>query len=135
MSIFASIDPASLNADPKPYLTNLGARYANHADAVSHEPRHVGGGWKPRPEFTPATTHPHNPILVAFREYASLDNFPLAGALAMWQVSLESLDTFGGLVAWDDPDHPRHALTTATPEQADHAGRVLTRLAHFTKEN
>lgn len=66
--------------------------------------------------------HPANPVLVAFREYGE------AGA-ALW---LETLNGYSS--TYDYVDVVDDAIDAATPEQIDHARRVLTRLANFTKE-
>lgn len=85
----------------------------------------AGVGW--------GRVHAPNPILVRIR----LDDERARGRgstiglrerVDMWLSSIAALDTFGGYRAWDSPDHPRHALTTATTDEVDHARRVLGRL-------
>lgn len=70
-----------------------------------------------------------NPILVALR--TSLHNH-LAG-VEEWLDAYDRFDTYGGTIDWDFPGHEFHALTIATPDQIDHARKVLVRLANLTK--
>ncbi len=77
-------------------------------------------------------TNEVNPILVAFREYEA--RHPLDTHRLYWLSALHSLEAFGGHHAWDHPGDEFHALTLATDAQADHARRVLTRLARLSEE-
>jgi hypothetical protein len=68
-------------------------------------------------------SHPFNPVLAALR------TFPRGRfTIAVWRGALDNFDAFGGFMDWEQSSHPYHVLTLATPEQVDHARRVLARL-------
>lgn len=79
--------------------------------------------WKPRPEFDRPQHNPTNPILEAFRDHVATQwvYLPEVSTYA------EDVETFDGLR--DD------SFIGTTPDQIDHARRVLARLASLTKEN
>lgn len=117
MTTFGSRDPATMNTDPAPYVYENGDRisvsqYVNDYD--------------PRDEFTPTLTHEHNPALSAVRddEFWGLEDgpFPMEGRIA---AQLKYLDAGFGFEAANDGFY--------TPEQIDHARRVLTRLTNTAR--
>lgn len=97
------------NDDPKPlYLVNIDMRIpGTEDDVIEHCER-----WLPRPEFDRA--HKPNSILVGFREH-DWYYVEMRDEAALWILGLVNYATHG----------------TASPEQIDHANRVLTRLARL----
>lgn len=103
--------------DPRPEFNVTRDPYP-WAAKVHHSSRYAANvsnrcDWIPRPEFD----HPVNRILVAFRQgrFASLD----------WFLHEYCHDTDSWL--WDGTD-----AENPTPEEIDHARRVLTRLAGWS---
>jgi hypothetical protein len=126
--IFGSRDPQTLNSDPEPWIVDPEPEGINHGidlwrvsdkwkrGYLSHGPSACGYIFSLRPEFTPTLAHPHNPILAAFR-------------YSRPEFRLEFLSGTDG-ACWIAED----LAPEATPDQIDHARRVLTRLAKW-KEN
>ena len=83
----------------------------------------IDAAYRPRSGYDVHTAHQPNPLLVAARN-SNLHIDELGYTLA-------AHGTFGGYKAWNDKRHPFHALTLATPEQIDHAQRVLERLLTY----
>jgi hypothetical protein len=115
--IYASVDPATL--DPTPWNVDESGgntAYGSRADAEREHPGAVVE-WMP---LAPATTHPHNPILVAFRDALATDLYESRSIASLWADLIESEGRI------EEPE-----CSDATPEQIDHARRVLARLANF----
>jgi hypothetical protein len=109
--MFSSKGPRP-NSDPKPWsCTSCGDRFVREQGV--HAPTSHITKFRPRAKFDHAQHNEPNPILVFFREYAS-DRMPRMSDLA--RATLASLDD---LLVADD----------ASPEQVDHARKVLARLA------
>lgn len=127
MSIFASRTPESMNTDPEPWALR---HYDGDVRPRGWEECQKRPEWHdrensldylPRPEFTPKTTHPANPALVEFRY--------------LWSGQPDMLDIADYWVAEQlESDGENAPMHDYTPEQVDHARRVLSRLAHLTKE-
>lgn len=122
--IFASRTPESLNSDPRRIVVldhngKIMVRFPTMKSANYYRSYYVPvssarTAIDPRPEYTPTTTHPANPILVAFREETRhcSDSHPLS-ACARLALHFE-----------EDGDFP-----DASHNEIQHANRVLTRLA------
>lgn len=113
-----------MNADPTPWVGADGSRRARYSRFA---PR-----FDPRPKFGIPLTNGANPILVAFREDA--------GTRKSWWGPREFTESWVGSIVDQFEPYPKYsgivALSLeATQEQRDHARKVLTRLANFTKEN
>lgn len=117
--IFASKTPRDLNHDPAPWINEDDIRERRPDYVVGQYP-HREPIYDPRPEFDHVQHNEPNPVLVAFRlidgnrkEYADwvrdFDAYP-----EFWQRQ-------GG-------QYPQY-----TPDQVDHARRVLSRLARLTE--
>lgn len=120
--IFSSKTPRDLNHDPEPYLLvgwmdESGVHYyrSGRADLSTWPVVH-----DPRPEFDHAQHNEPNPILVEFRNDVVLNPTIPVRHLAM---------------IWVDRDLFAFEVEGATLAHADHARRVLVRLANLTKEN
>jgi hypothetical protein len=90
--------------------------WAGEPLCITDEPH---GGWETE---VYSQHHEPNPILVAFRAHR-------LSAAGEWHAAVFATEIYGGMRAWDAPDHPFHVLTTASDEQLDHAERILNRLA------
>lgn len=110
--MFSSRPP--FNDDPEPWLDYW------ERSATQGAP---GDVFAPRPEFDRPQHNPTNPILEAFRDHVATQwvYLPEVSTYA------EDVETFDGLR--DD------SFIGTTPDQIDHARRVLARLASLTKEN
>lgn len=82
-----------------------------------------GWGWEPRPEFTT----PSNPILIEVRSAASSlwDSSPTTEA-ELWLNAIDDTNHPSGIRAFAQGD--RDFVLACTPEQIEHARKVLTRL-------
>jgi hypothetical protein len=128
--MFASKTPRDLNHDPLPhawYSPNgffSGRSGGPYRAAVGDSP-----GWRsehaPRPEFDHVQHNAPNPILTAFRDHVAWRWVYLPEITTY----AEDVETFDGLR--DD------SFVGTTPEQIDHACKVLQRLANLAndKEN
>lgn len=96
--------------DPKPWLST-----ATSPDLRASEYLDDDWAFRPRPEYDN-----HNPILVGYRANPDID---------LWDIGFAMFTSFGGNRDWDERGHYFHSFTIATPEQVDHARRVLTRVA------
>lgn len=119
--IYASRTAESLNSDPTPIFNRTtGGRHTDDGYGALEDDQIV---WKPRPSFTPKTTHPANPVLTEFREVvAGLGHRPLAvkDEIKWW---IDCLGEPASLV----PKNGYHW----TLDQIEHAKRVFERLASF----
>ena len=106
--MFASKTPRDLNNDPVPHAERGGTTV-----------------FAPRPEFDHAQHNEPNPVLIAFREDKVLE---VPERALVWSVAIDAFGMFGGWKSWGKPDHPHYVLTTATPEQIEHARRVVNLL-------
>lgn len=115
--MFASKTPRDLNHDPEPWVAPDGTRRVFS---------HVEIGIKrfdPRPEFDHVQHNEPNPILVDFRDYAKEhgDSAALARHWTRDDQQWWDVTRSTRLISVDEP--------VGTPEQEDHARKVLTRLA------
>jgi hypothetical protein len=137
MTIFASVDPITLNADEFPWLTPEGNRRSETWLHSSTSEATYASTYDPRPEYTPATVHSHNPILAVLRkdderhEPWILDDY------------LTALDVYA-----NDPDSEfdedgelrlatyfQVSRCAATPEHIVHAVLVLERMKKYRMTN
>lgn len=128
--IFSSKTPRDLNHDPKPYVTYANDRRTDvrsaEWDMQSHGEVEYVRSFDPRPEFDHVQHNEPNPILVDFREYARKAR-SAPWLAAHWTSSDETWMDITTALSGDAP--------MGTPEQENHARRVLTRLANLTGEN
>jgi hypothetical protein len=123
VTIYASRRADSFTRDSLPWVQEdeQSGRKTRHAERPYYsQSERIRSYWQPRPELTPKTAHPTNPILAKFRREVELQRD--ADWLSMQSVArsnLERRDNFGA----------------ATLSECEHAYRVLTRLANLTKEN
>lgn len=129
MTMFSSRTAESMNRDPKPYLVR-GRRYPEGTLPYEALFGDSPVSFDPRPEFTPKTAHPANPILVAFRE-GRVEDAPMdKDALDYLRALSPDQWVYASDQANDELNNAdTGAAINATPEQIGHARRVLTRLA------
>lgn len=141
MSIFASVDPDTFTSDPAPWAL---VDFDYSVTRITHEER--GFEWAPREEYRPATAHPANPVLVAFRRGynpASPDHDARTHA---WAAGIDRVATILGTGNRNTPATPasrridqvldsvaRDATGPADAraritEAIDHARKVISRL-------
>lgn len=134
MSIYTSgtqaRDGRTVNHDPNPWVIEqegapLGHyRFPTHAAACAEFNRADGDRIirrMPHPEYAVLD----NPILAGFRA----NSFSTRWHAEYWIKALDAHNAFGAQSVWSDPQHAFHSLSNATPEQIEHARRVLTKLA------
>jgi hypothetical protein len=118
--MFASKTPHDLNSDPEPYASSAPdfERYEHAED----NPRTHPVTFDPRPEYDHPQHNEPNPILLWHREATRSGWSPVAARyiLTHWKSTVGILPALG--------------IATFTPDHADHARRVLTRLARFTEQ-
>lgn len=116
--MFASKTPRDLNRDPRPY------RHAANEARVKHYiegQEAYGWAYDPRPEYDHAQHNEPNPILLAFRQHRTWEWVYINED----QSYAESVERFDGL--------RDESFMNVSPEQINHARRVLTRLASITR--
>lgn len=124
--MFTSREPGQFPRDPEPWV----AEYDDGTD-VRHAtaegvPTGVVFRHSPRPEFDT----PVNPILVAFRNSSLTWDWKSS----VFEIGFYHWEVFGGFKAWNEEDHALHSFTVATPEQIEHARKVLTHLARLEEK-
>ena len=136
MTIFKS---HQVNLDPMPAADYRGTRYVAEA-----YPKYAPL-WDPRPEFAPTRDKRPWKLTSGWREFPTLEAGTRRGYLPVWMPDREQFDTpvnpilvafrAGTLdVDWFlyEYNHDTDSwVWDRTPEQIDHARRVLTRLANF----
>lgn len=123
MAIFQSTRPH--NIDPTPFVVEpAGNRATPEAAAALQNEPDTTVNYAPRAEYNQRRPYAANPILLALRRNTK----GLSGVVFETEV-----DLWLAAVAGEDEDsyaaEDRAVVEAATPEQADHAGRVLTKLA------
>lgn len=69
LKIFGSINPLRLNTDPEPWVgVHDGRRISRNATQAQERLKR----YQPRSEYVPTLTHPFNPVLDGFRQYARI---------------------------------------------------------------
>ncbi|KQO98461.1 hypothetical protein [Leifsonia sp. Leaf264] len=101
--ILASQWDEDLNLDPTPWVDAFGERFSEQG--IFTGPVRY---YRPREEFVPTITHDTNPILADFRDFTGF--------------------TYEWLTYLDEPAEQKRNGEPWTPEQVEHARRVLTRL-------
>jgi hypothetical protein len=99
---------------------------ANECGCDCHDPD--SPSYRDEDDIRP-TTVPVNTILVAFRAYAAKHRIDAVVAADFWAFAFAAFATFGGWKDWNELDHNFHSFTIATPEEIDHATRVIGHLA------
>lgn len=70
--------------------------------------------------------HEPNPVLLGYREHTTHRGVSTADE---WLSAFAAYDAFGGYDLWDHRKNVYHSLTTASPDQVEHARHVIERLA------